>query len=136
MTDDRAPDTYIMDTPHPVEMFLRLKAFANASRHVGVVDHPGLIAQLADNQFDVIDIPAQEEPLVVGRNVQDCLMERARISRQHFKIHYNGGDCELEDCGSSNGTFVNGSRVDGHLPIKDGDVIDAGGVLFLVNLPG
>jgi len=133
---DRAPTTYILDTPHPVEMFLRLKAFANASRHVGMVDRPALIAQVSEQQFHVVDLPGSGEELIIGRNVQDFLAERARISRHHFKLVSSDGEWELVDNQSSNGTYVNGRRVEGSCPLKDGDVIDAGGVLFMVNLPG
>ena len=53
------------------------------------------------------------EPLTIGRaqgnslQVQDTL-----VSREHSRIEWRGEDLWVVDLGSSNGTRVNGSRVD------------------------
>jgi len=51
------------------------------------------------------------------------------LSRQHARIT-NPSDGELprvEDLGSTNGTFVNGTRIQDPTPIRAGDVIELGG---------
>lgn len=54
------------------------------------------------------------------------------MSKQHLTFHECGpDDWELEDLDSSNGTFLNRERVQGRQPLNSGDVIEAGGQLFL-----
>jgi predicted component of type VI protein secretion system len=60
------------------------------------------------------------------------------ISREekggHFKIFMRGGKWYIEDCGSKNGTLLNGVEIKGKGPqeLKDGDVISPGGVVNIV----
>jgi len=46
-------------------------------------------------------------------------------SRKHAVIYYRGGNYEIEDLGSSNGTFVNNKKVTSG-PILNGDLITIG----------
>ena len=58
--------------------------------------------------------------------VQDVL-----LSRDHFQIEQHDLACHLVDLGSTNGTKVNGVRVE-RMPIREGDVITAGESAFEV----
>ncbi|MBL8115650.1 MAG: winged helix-turn-helix domain-containing protein [Acidobacteria bacterium] len=51
-------------------------------------------------------------------------------SRRHAVLRLEGEVATLEDLGSKNGTFLNGTRVDGRTPLADGDEIEAGGRRF------
>lgn len=53
------------------------------------------------------------------------------LSGVHFEIRCNEGECAVHDLGSSNGTFVNGARIE-QAAVKDGDEISAGEMTFLV----
>ena len=53
------------------------------------------------------------------------------LSREHFLIEVNPPVCVLMDLGSTNGTKVNGLRVE-TAPLRDGDVITAGESAFVV----
>jgi pSer/pThr/pTyr-binding forkhead associated (FHA) protein len=57
------------------------------------------------------------------------------LSGVHFEIGYNEGGCAIRDLGSSNGTFVNGTRLEqASVAVNDGDEITAGEMTFLVQV--
>jgi pSer/pThr/pTyr-binding forkhead associated (FHA) protein len=69
-------------------------------------------------------------PLKVGLNTigrlpdNDVVLEDAFVSRRHCAVLVHVGDgCELHDVASKNGTFLNGSRLPGPMPLKSGDEI-------------
>ncbi len=64
---------------------------------------------------------------IVGRapQVSFALSEDRLLSREHFVIEVNPPVCDLVDLGSTNGTKVNGLRVD-RVRLSSGDVIAAG----------
>src|SRR5579863_4919475 len=57
------------------------------------------------------------------------------LSREHFKIESQPPHCHLIDLGSTNGTKVNGLRVERVL-LREGDVIEAGDSSFMVHFAG
>jgi len=66
----------------------------------------------------------EEKRLVIGRaDGVDIRLEDAAVSKQHASIEVMGADHILLDLESSNGTFVNGTRVTRHL-LRHGDAID------------
>src|SRR5271155_4976408 len=74
---------------------------------------------------------------VVGRGIEsDIAVVDPTISRRHAEISVadGGRGIQVRDLGSSNGTYVNGARVEtGHAAV--GDVIAFGQVVFRVALP-
>ncbi len=68
---------------------------------------------------------------VIGRASEcDVHISDQRISRRHALIQLVDDQHLLRDLGSSNGTFLNGLRVDeGHcFSLREGDVIEVGGI--------
>jgi hypothetical protein len=66
----------------------------------------------------------EDKRLVIGRaEGVDIRLEDAAVSKQHASIEVMGADHILLDLESSNGTFVNGTRVTRHL-LRHGDAID------------
>jgi len=64
--------------------------------------------------------------VTIGRSVaSDLPLQDDAVSRRHCRIYWAGGSYMLEDLGSSNGTYLNGTRVD-RAPLRDGDFIQAG----------
>ncbi len=72
-----------------------------------------------------IELPTGES--VVGRS-RACTVQIAEttVSRQHAIFVVEPGKVKLRDLGSSNGTFVNGQRVDGEMALADGDRVVVG----------
>ena len=74
-----------------------------------------------------------DAPVFVGRSLQcDVCIEDIRLSKKHFKLDVIGDSLEITDLNSSNGTFVNGSRVMSQQIIKAGDCISAGGSKIII----
>ncbi len=70
---------------------------------------------------------------VVGRSTtSDIQVPTEDVSRTHAVIWQEAGSAWVGDLESSNGTFVNGERVEGPTPIVDGDLITLGRTEFVV----
>jgi pSer/pThr/pTyr-binding forkhead associated (FHA) protein len=64
----------------------------------------------------------------IGRH-PECnmvLQDDAKVSRRHARIYRLGEECLIEDNGSSNGTFVNGEKVEEPRMLKPGDKVGIG----------
>src|SRR5512142_3404504 len=67
--------------------------------------------------------------LVIGRSGSPGgrLGDDPALSRQHAVIvHSDRGELVVSDLGSSNGTFLNGRRVEGSEFVRPGDIIELG----------
>lgn len=58
------------------------------------------------------------------------------VSRRHARIFAQDGACYIEDLDSTNGTFLNGTRLKPHQPyaIRDGDALTVGKLDLLVQM--
>lgn len=76
-------------------------------------------------------------PVVLGRHRScDRVYDDLSVSRRHALLCAHVGGWALHDVGSLNGTWVNGLRVDGSEPVREGDVIQIGAVrLVLADVP-
>ena len=70
----------------------------------------------------------------VGRAPRaDFVVDAALVSRVHCRLTLDAaGTLEIEDLGSTNGTFVNGRKV-GKTTLSDGDKLTIGRVEFVVS---
>ncbi len=68
------------------------------------------------------------QTITIGRNPGNTIViNDPTVSRSHCQITSNGdGTYSITDLGSSNGTFVNGNRVSGTMPLRPGDMVVAG----------
>jgi predicted component of type VI protein secretion system len=74
-------------------------------------------------------IQVEKKRFSIGRTPEnDLVIEDSSLSRRHALIENFEGRFNLSDCGSSNGTFVNGQRVTGLTELSDWDVLTFGGV--------
>ena len=76
-----------------------------------------------------------EDELVIGRHATGAgrLSEDEEISRQHARISREAtGNYAIEDLGSSNGTFVNGLRIQSPRVLDVGDSIETGATTLVV----
>ncbi len=78
-----------------------------------------------------------KDVLGLGREAgNDLVIEDPQISRRHARLTRQGNSYLLEDLGSTNGTFVNGSRVSTPVLLANGDLIGlADTVVLAVQIP-
>jgi len=73
------------------------------------------------------------DQFVIGRHSEcDLSVPDSRLSRRHLKIERFADVFVASDLGSSNGSMLNGAPLDEPKAIADGDVLDLGGLEFLV----
>lgn len=77
-------------------------------------------------------VPLVDGTYTVGRNPDvDVPIEwDAKASRMHATLRHGVDGWHLEDCGSTNGTFINGRRTAGQTLVRPGDVFIAGSTAF------
>src|SRR3954464_6130464 len=72
----------------------------------------------------------------IGRGVENEIVIVSKLSsREHAAIRRDGRRSFIEDMGSTNGTFLNGERVQGSIPLRDGDQLVIGGLKFTFHDP-
>jgi pSer/pThr/pTyr-binding forkhead associated (FHA) protein len=72
----------------------------------------------------------------VGRSTgAEFIVEAALVSRLHCQLTATADSLQVKDLGSTNGTFVNGRRVNA-AELKDGDKLSIGRVDLIVSRPG
>src|SRR3954452_20332307 len=78
----------------------------------------------AERTFDLVS------DVVLGRDPSaDVVLTdpSGQVSRRHARIVIRGTEAVLEDLVSTNGTFVNGERLDGPYALRAGDKVKIGG---------
>jgi pSer/pThr/pTyr-binding forkhead associated (FHA) protein len=69
--------------------------------------------------------------LVIGRGADaDLRLADTGVSRRHAELQVDGDDVQLVDLRSTNGTLVNGRRVE-RISLVDGDRISVGGTVIV-----
>ena len=79
---------------------------------------------------------ALRHDMTIGRAPGSTLrLDDPAVSRRQARISVVGGEVLLEDVGSSYGTWLDGLRVDGRRPLRDGSRIRVGNQELLVERP-
>lgn len=81
------------------------------------------LVQQGDGRAYPLDRPA----MVIGRQPgNEIAIADLQSSRQHARFDLQGGQLTVTDLGSANGTHVNGARISGPTPLRDGDQVRIG----------
>ena len=84
------------------------------------------------------EVPFTKERTTVGRRpYNDVVIDNLAVSGEHAVFLMNGDDVEVEDLGSTNGTYVNGKAIK-RQPLRNGDTVELGKykIRFLHEEPG
>lgn len=73
--------------------------------------------------------------VVIGRDTSAGLViDDAEASRRHASVSLDGSELKVEDLGSTNGTFVNGTRISEPTTLAQGDKLRIGTTVFEVHV--
>lgn len=67
-----------------------------------------------------------DRDIVVGREGTDIEIEDSAVSRRHALLRPLERGVEIEDLGSTNGTYVNGAKIDSPTTLEPGDFVNIG----------
>lgn len=74
--------------------------------------------------------PISSRVSYIGReDVNQVIVPNEAISKKHAKLTFADGKFYIEDLSSSNGTFLNGTRVHTRTVLRNGDLIRLGAVI-------
>jgi Ca-activated chloride channel family protein len=96
---------------------------------------PGHVVKIDAAGRDVVRYPLVAE-MVVGRAPDNAIAIHSRsLSRRHSRFSCRNGRLLIDDLGSTNGTMVNGERVDAEHELHHGDLVMIGDATFRIELP-
>jgi two-component system response regulator AtoC len=78
-------------------------------------------------------LPREGEILIGRGSTADLRVQDASVSRHHARVSVTEGVARITDLDSHNGVKVNGVRVEGAEPLRNGDVVELGGVTLVLN---
>jgi len=112
MVEDESDKTIIMSSPVVTE------SDGTTTLHVAlVVLHGGDIGKR---------YPLEKSEMVLGRSSKaEICVDAEGISRRHARLFLRAGHVYIEDCGSTNGTFVNDQKIT-ETQLNDGDYVKVG----------
>jgi phosphoserine phosphatase RsbU/P len=75
--------------------------------------------------------PLDPDRSLIGRRPDSTVfLESLAVSREHAQLLCQDGAYFVEDIGSSNGTFLNGKRILGRMPLTEADTLQIGPYVF------
>lgn len=93
-----------------------------------------LSGQLTADQ-PVRSVRVEGSPFLVGRHSQSALtIPSPTVSNVHAELRIEEGSLYVKDLGSTNGTFINGERIQGEFAVGSGDLLQFAEVVFRVGL--
>lgn len=143
------PDTFVSEvslTTLIFELRTALGESARRPRFVRTVHGFGYAFQGDAGQNDSTETPfciihdGREIGLIRGENLvgrsRDCRvrLDSTRVSRHHARITIDGHAALIEDCGSRNGTWVDGQKTTGRVRLKDGADIGVAGLRMIFRI--
>lgn len=89
-----------------------------------------LVMRRGPQPNQVFDLTGEVSNL--GRDItNDIVINDREVSRHHLRFMRGSDGYTIEDLGSTNGTFINGKRVSGAQPLKNGDLVHLGETVTL-----
>jgi hypothetical protein len=114
--------------PHQDSMILSPQQAASVGLGASTVRSATLVVQRSPSLEAGGTFSVDSAPLTIGRGGQnDLVLDGDEFaSARHARIESRHDGVWVSDLGSTNGTFVNGSKVQGALRLSSGDVLRVG----------
>jgi len=110
-------------------------ALGASAERTPVVVPKGASVLVKSGFYEGLEVVVDRDWMVIGRGRSaDVVIAEATISRAHAAIGFAEEGFFVQDLGSTNGTLVNGARIDRHR-LKPGDRIQMGRLVLGVTLP-
>ncbi|HVV84533.1 MAG TPA: sigma 54-interacting transcriptional regulator [Kofleriaceae bacterium] len=118
----------------PAESMLTLEQpETKAGRGDGGAPVPGAIVVWSGTAPVYLPFAIPDGGIAIGRlGAGAHPLDDAAASRQHTRISFEGGQFQVADLGSRNGTFVNGKRVGERTPVRDSAIVRLGTSLVML----
>jgi len=102
--------------------------------HGGNIPIPGVTLSTAIGEEMIAQSFAGTEVLI-GRSLDcDFIMEDATVSSRHARLFYQLNQWWFEDLKSTNGSYLDGIRVEEPIVVKDNDEIFCGDAVFRITI--
>src|ERR1700744_6094342 len=79
-----------------------------------------------------LTVDVEDEELVIGREDTDLALDDNEMSRRHAIVRRHANRLQVEDLGSTNGTFVDGTRIEEPTLLGGGAEIKVGTTVIVV----
>jgi predicted component of type VI protein secretion system len=76
-----------------------------------------------------------DHELTIGRVQGDLVVDDPKLSRRHAVIRVTDSGLEVEDLGSTNGTFIDGKRLTAATPLMPGARLQLGDTILIAEAP-
>lgn len=96
----------------------------------GPLERRGTLTFLSGSQVGAMYVLDAPHTLIGRGTSADIVINDDSISRNHASLHREGARYELEDFGSTNGTYVDGNRVSGRIALHDGARVRIGACML------
>lgn len=96
------------------------------------VPHTGdtLTVRTGNGRGNIYDLPAED--ITIGRDASGYIVvDDGKVSGKHLKLTYTGLAWLVFDLGSTNGTYLNGRKLQGQHELVDGDEIRIGDTVLV-----
>ncbi|MEZ6126488.1 MAG: EAL domain-containing protein [Planctomycetaceae bacterium] len=103
---------------------------ADADRETGV---EWTLYGYINDRSDAVRFTVAAQPFRVGRHPENHVcVPNSTVSGHHAELILAGDQLLLRDLNSTNGTLLNGKRVTNVEPLRDGDIVHFGNVMFRI----
>ena len=103
------------------------RAAVRVLREAASAAHPLFPALVVRGEATIVFSFAPELPVLVGRSRECALrVDSSYISSRHAQFGFENGRFWVEDLGSTNGTFKNGSRIVGRVNLEEAEQVTLG----------
>lgn len=110
------------------------EAFATASFHLATGSRCSTLLLFSCDGIQAVPLE-EDRPLVVGRDdPADVILRESSLSRSHASVEVTGGEFWVQDLQSTNGTWVNGRRIE-RARVEESAEIRFGGVAAVLHSP-